>query len=111
MVNPGVFLGVGTNLHNGAMPTSIGLRDITDGTSQTAAFCERVKGVGASNSSFDPTKPPGSASAMPSIATVQLTDYQTCLANPPTGANPSPNGVMGQYWFSGYASHGPCIIT
>ena len=106
MLNPSRFNGIGTNLHNGTMPSSIGLRDITDGTSQSAAFCERVKGVGNSNGYLDPTTPPGSAANMPSIASVQQADYQTCLGNRPNGSNASGNGVMGQYWFSGYTSHG-----
>ena len=40
---------------NGQGPTVVKLRDILDGTSQTAAFSERVKGIGFYNSDrFDP---------------------------------------------------------
>ncbi len=63
----GIFQFCGTDQRgnpgsNGQGQLVVGLRDILDGTSQTAAFSERVKGVGGAPNVFDPTKPTSSVS-------------------------------------------------
>ncbi len=89
----GPFIFTGTD--NGQSGTSIASRDVLDGTSNTAAFSERVKAVGTkagSNAPFDPLKPTGSLSNISGISGYPLRDltemlpqpwYKTCLANPP----------------------------
>ena len=67
---------------------AIGLRDILDGTSNTAAFSERVKGVSSSNTAvFDVLKPTGTFAKANVNSGVLLTDYNACLAVGPTPAN------------------------
>jgi prepilin-type N-terminal cleavage/methylation domain-containing protein/prepilin-type processing-associated H-X9-DG protein len=53
----GVFQQAGAS--NASFPgvPPIGIRDITDGTSQTAAFSERVKGIGTDSGALDPMRP------------------------------------------------------
>jgi len=103
----GIFLSLYTS---GA--TSVGLRDIIDGTSQTAAFSESVKGIGQSNT-FDSLKPssmvvqladPGPAN--PSTGAYAPEPYRTsCYSMQPIMGAPAfggtPIGGMGAYWMYG----------
>jgi len=97
----------------GAKP--IGLSDILDGSSQTAAFSERVKGVGngqqlqlvqsrdtlkpSSNqydaSSFGNSAPGGDQDTNPSKAF-----YTSCLAVNPNTATIAKAGIIGGFWHS-----------
>jgi prepilin-type processing-associated H-X9-DG protein len=83
---------------------------ITDGLSNTAAFSEKVKGVGTVNT-YDPMRP-GSAVyyvAPPSTSTTPNPLNTTCLAIKPTAAAPLAAGIyysnnsggVGGYWFMG----------
>ena len=57
------------------------IRDITDGTSTTAAFSEKVKGIGAANP-VDLLSPPASVAALGSTTVMNspAAYYQACLA-------------------------------
>ena len=86
------------------------LASITDGTSNTAGFSERVKGIGASNwQTFDALTPsatsaPFTNSALNSGSTTPQQLYNICLANPPTAAAiaKTTNGdPAGGYWTDG----------
>ncbi len=86
------------------------LRDIADGTSQTAAFSEQVKGVGDANPpKLDLLKPSSSLVNLPRASGVSDQSpagyAQACKAS---GGPPSGNirlsagvGANGQYWFFG----------
>ena len=116
----GLFLFVGVdwtgNSMNGQARTDIKLRDIIDGTSQTAAFSERVKGIGQSAATFD--------ALMPSSSLVQGTDpapndatpdgtggngmYSSCKATSPTSPSVTFATFLdpsGSSWWLGYGSH------
>jgi prepilin-type N-terminal cleavage/methylation domain-containing protein/prepilin-type processing-associated H-X9-DG protein len=114
----GPFIFTGTD--NGQNGTSIKAANVLDGTSNTAAFSERVKAVGtitASNAPFDPLTPTGSLSNISGIGGYPLRDltemqpqpwYKTCLANPPkpTGlghdmAVQVDNDISGASWSAG----------
>ncbi len=80
---------------------------ITDGLSQTAAFSEKVKGIGGQNqSTVDNLRP---SASIQSIADPSPSDfmpqpyYSSCkAAGPPLAvANLESNYPMGRYWFSG----------
>jgi len=115
----GIFCFVGVDCGGGVPPCpgangqsgwSMGFRDITDGLSQTAAFSERVKGIGNNNNvQFDSTLPTSTCVVINSVGTpadASPNAAQTaCLA-----ANPKPTSTMdsedaqGERWFVGYAS-------
>jgi prepilin-type processing-associated H-X9-DG protein len=97
--------------------------DVTDGTSNTAAFSERIKGVGSQNGDvIDSTKPsttyyliqsPTGGSGTPGTggwAQAAETMYAACLASktvylgtstPASGVIPLSMVSMGQYWWFG----------
>ncbi len=86
------------------------LASITDGTSNTAAFSERVKGIGTCNcSQFDSLKPTattswGVSTAINSPNTTPQAIYNLCLASPPTPAKTlaaSFGDPTGGYWTDG----------
>ncbi len=89
---------------------AISLRDISDGTSNTAMVCERVKGIGTNPGILDSTRPTSTVSSLSTIPTPQNTPtpaYTACLAASPygTGATLYTAGFAnGQYWHIGYAS-------
>jgi len=88
----------------------VGLRDVTDGTSNTAMMSEHVKGLGSGNSStLDPTIPTSTVSSIPNTGTINTTPsggYASCLAANPLGTGtPYNDGYSaGQAWHVGYAS-------
>jgi len=96
----GQFAGIGVSMYpgNGA----IGLRDIIDGTSQTAAYSEMVKGIGSGNT-FDPLKP-SSTIMLVSTAFVgnPQADYNLCLATGPPrqGGSFAGDWAVGMMWTS-----------
>jgi prepilin-type N-terminal cleavage/methylation domain-containing protein/prepilin-type processing-associated H-X9-DG protein len=97
--------------------SSVSFAGITDGTSNTAAFSERVKAIGNNfgnnTAPFDPGKPTGSLATPPAIPTSQESVpqffYQACLANPPApfpgtnqdAANFLDDNISGAMWCSG----------
>jgi prepilin-type N-terminal cleavage/methylation domain-containing protein/prepilin-type processing-associated H-X9-DG protein len=95
---------------------SINIASITDGTSNTAAFSERVKAIGSNftgtSAPFDPLKPTASLSIpAPVSTTVESTPqayYQICSVTPPVpvngnqdAANFNDDNISGAMWVSG----------
>ena len=82
---------------------SLPLQAVTDGTSNTAAFSEHVIGVGsgtAGNQTFDPSKPTATIGKMATVQTLApQTDYNACLANPPSTANLTGGFSQGVTWW------------
>jgi prepilin-type N-terminal cleavage/methylation domain-containing protein/prepilin-type processing-associated H-X9-DG protein len=83
--------------------------DITDGLSNTAAFCERVKGIGVLNTDRrDGTMPTASVSLVAGPATPQdLTPqayFSLCQPKSPVNAANTLAGVyaVGKWWFCGH---------
>jgi prepilin-type N-terminal cleavage/methylation domain-containing protein/prepilin-type processing-associated H-X9-DG protein len=93
----------------GSIKTSpiVTLALITDGLSQTAAFSEKVKGIGGQNQSMvDPLKPTASimnlADPSPNDNAPQPFFNSCKAAGPPKAvADLESNYPMGRYWFSG----------
>jgi len=96
---------------------SVGIRDVTDGTSNTVAWSEKVKGIGAGgNNVYDPSKP---TSAVLSLtvntgavgATFQDASpndyYSRCFALNPN-SSPLATGAIAQgtYWWDGHPETG-----
>ncbi|WP_435011560.1 DUF1559 domain-containing protein [Tundrisphaera lichenicola] len=111
----GPFIFTGTD--NGQSGTHVGVASVTDGTSNTAAFSERVKGIGnyQTSTQFDGGKPSASLSIIGLVPrgteTTPLTHYTACMAKPPT---PNASGgdqaqdigeeLSGGSWSSGLAA-------
>jgi prepilin-type processing-associated H-X9-DG protein len=99
--------------------SSVSFASILDGTSNTAAFSERVKAIGnnftGTSAPFDPGKPTASLATPPQIPIAQegvpQFFYQACLANPPVpvpgstppqdAANFLDDNISGAMWCSG----------
>jgi prepilin-type processing-associated H-X9-DG protein len=111
-----MFRGVGIDLgQQGGVCGKIAIRDITDGTSNTACFGERVKGVDAG---LDPMMPTSSVSNTntwyPNDS--PMVDYLSCMtlfpnasniANLALSGNPaSTDSGMGSYWHLGLGRNG-----
>ena len=87
---------------------TMAIRDVTDGLSNSAAFSEKVKGVGiggsANRNNLDTMKPTATSSQVPQPAVVTAeTYYNACKAANPllpgaTLENTSPQGAQ---WFDG----------
>ncbi|HEY2157643.1 MAG TPA: DUF1559 domain-containing protein, partial [Isosphaeraceae bacterium] len=106
---PGQCYGV-----NGQSAFSLGFRDITDGLSQTAAFSERVKGIGSNNSGiYDAVSPSASFVNVPQVANDNVTDsqpgpfYKVCstfsLTLPVASGSLDNQDSSGARWDVGYA--------
>jgi prepilin-type processing-associated H-X9-DG protein len=109
----GPFIFTGTD--NGQSGTSVKVASVIDGTSNTAAFSERVKAAGTAsggNAPFDTLKPTSSISSIPIIRGGQETTpvvwFQNCMATPPTptalGHDRAVNfgeGISGDSWSDG----------
>jgi prepilin-type N-terminal cleavage/methylation domain-containing protein/prepilin-type processing-associated H-X9-DG protein len=96
--------------------SSINIAAITDGTSNTAAFSERVKAIGnnftGTSAPFDPGTPTASLATPPAVPTnVENTAqpyYQVCIVTPPVpvngnqdAANFMDDNISGAMWVSG----------
>ena len=83
---------------------------VIDGTSQTAAYGEFVKGVGSDNTVFDANKPSGStfnSAAFANPATSPLNDYTICKAATIAATNlTNQNGTQGMWWAYGGLGEG-----
>ena len=95
------------------------LAGIQDGLSQTAAFSERIKGIGVGNQ-LDPGTPTSAVAGVPRPAGVTTNGapadsvpgpyHQACRANPPQAGNlasdAGPGGVnwyaFGMHWWNGH---------
>src|SRR5262245_42422556 len=82
-------------------------RDVTDGLSQTAAFSERVKGIGFRNEQRDALKPSSTVIeiAMPSPSTRE-TWLQACRTESPYTSRITGQRSVGLYWFGGQITSG-----
>ncbi|GAC1475904.1 MAG: DUF1559 domain-containing protein [Isosphaeraceae bacterium] len=85
--------------------TTVGLQQITDGLSQTAAFSERVKGIGVFNDgqSPDPLNPPGSMIRLDGQPDDAEKVYALCYSVNPhgPGARLSSHYSFGSFWHLG----------
>ena len=83
------------------------IADITDGTSNTAAFSESVKGIGMISTTKDPVQPPSTWYTVTSSVVYNspaLSWYTACKATPTAnGGSPLQSNVSanGAYWFCG----------
>ncbi len=85
---------------------AISLRDVLDGTSTTAAYSERVKGVGGGNDGSgnpDRSRPSGTFSLANTDTGDPSKDYAACLAAPPFKAKAriARGSPSGGYWSAG----------
>ena len=88
--------GSGTNYRN-----IVGFHAITDGLSQTAAFSEKIKGIGTANAP-DPGKPSSTYySVSAAFATSPQTYFTACSAGNLTIATPIQNFASGSWWYAG----------
>jgi prepilin-type N-terminal cleavage/methylation domain-containing protein/prepilin-type processing-associated H-X9-DG protein len=111
--NNGVMFGV-------AAGKPVGVRDVLDGTSNTAAWSEKVKGIGSGgNNVYDSLKPTSSVfaanvstsgsgtPAAPYQDAVPQFYQQTCLAiNPLTSPLATGAIAQGTYWWDGHPETG-----
>ena len=93
----------------GGIPGAIHMADILDGTSNTAAFSERVKGIGNGGANLgatsvqDPSTPSATMYSLAATADVDSSPqgyYTACQALPKIAANIAPMGVSGGMWHS-----------
>jgi prepilin-type processing-associated H-X9-DG protein len=87
------------------VPVLVRLQDITDGTSQTAAFAERVMGIGLNNDAQgpDPLNPPGSVLELLGMPNDAEYVYSRCAGTDPHGKNTVMSGLysVGSFWHIG----------
>jgi len=112
----GPFLGpLGPDQNNSAKAQVLSFRDITDGLSQSAAFSEKVKGIGNSNV-HDSVKPtsfvvylvkPATTSGPPNLYSdpCMLQDPATATPASGYGYNAGFGGGTGGSWAIGYPVH------
>jgi prepilin-type N-terminal cleavage/methylation domain-containing protein/prepilin-type processing-associated H-X9-DG protein len=97
----------------------VALRDITDGTSQTAAFSERVKGLGSGFTGYDKVRPTSAEMSVPVDSslnngvyndTIPNVYYAACRAQNPyvIGGNFNTSGSIssGEFWWDGHYETG-----
>jgi prepilin-type N-terminal cleavage/methylation domain-containing protein/prepilin-type processing-associated H-X9-DG protein len=96
----------------------VDFRDITDGLSNTAAFSEKVMGIGDQVALNDPLRPTSAIYGVPIDNTGQtnglwndvypLPYYLQCLANGPGKGTLSTNGAIsqGEWWWDGHPETG-----
>ncbi len=97
--------------NNGQTFGAVKFANIVDGLSNTAAFSERVMGIGSpSNNPFDPTTPGGNEAQVPPVTAAQETTpqpfYSICKITPPQPAKgggwlPLDDSVGGAMWAFG----------
>ena len=91
--------------NSGGRPANVA--SVIDGTSNTAAASERVKGIGTNNNSqFDNLKPTATSSSKVSSALNSATTspqalYTLCMASPPNPAALGSGDPSGGYWTDG----------
>jgi prepilin-type N-terminal cleavage/methylation domain-containing protein/prepilin-type processing-associated H-X9-DG protein len=112
----GACNGLFFSVNNGNRPISFA--NITDGLSNTAAYTEKVKGIGDQVAVMDPLNPTSAIVGVP-VNTgktanglwqdVDPTDYYTrCRGTGPTTANLATNGAIsqGEWWWDGHPETG-----
>jgi prepilin-type N-terminal cleavage/methylation domain-containing protein/prepilin-type processing-associated H-X9-DG protein len=104
------FNGVFASVNNA---TTMGFRDITDGLSNTAMFCEKVKGISSSFNGYDASRPTSAVMSVPLTAGtggMPQPYYLLCVAQSPY--NPNGNFATsgsiseGEYWWDGHYENG-----
>jgi prepilin-type N-terminal cleavage/methylation domain-containing protein/prepilin-type processing-associated H-X9-DG protein len=106
-MNDGITTGVFGGMYGPGpyVPTTVGLQAITDGTSQTAAFSERVKGIGLFNDGQGPDRltPPGSVLRIDNLPGDAAGVYRVCFASDPHVAGAALSGLYsaGSFWHIG----------
>ncbi len=93
---------------------TIKLVDVLDGLSNTAAFSEKVKGIGNNTNTYDTYKPFSQQITVALPATGKGNDdnptqyYKACLAAPPTPTAPLASSFTGtgSFWFDGHPENG-----
>jgi prepilin-type N-terminal cleavage/methylation domain-containing protein len=106
-MNDGVTLGPFGGMYGPGpyVPTTVGLSAIIDGTSQTAAFSERVMGVGYYNDGQGPDwlRPPGSVLRVDNLPVDADGAYRVCNASDPHAAGAILSGLYsaGSFWHIG----------
>jgi prepilin-type N-terminal cleavage/methylation domain-containing protein/prepilin-type processing-associated H-X9-DG protein len=106
----GLFLYMGND--GAAQQPTVKFSAITDGLSNTAAFSERVKGIGWENTTQRDGGNPSSSVlsvAAPSVTNLPTTYYNNCKAASAAtalwgGISPVIPDAAGSQWFSGYAT-------
>ena len=113
---PQALAGIGISYNSYYMNPNypaVKLRDVIDGTSQTAAYSELVKGIGMDDydSTFDALKPTSSngnaTGTTPAFPPNPQADYQACNNNVPTPASDAAidaanaDYTHGLYWYQG----------
>jgi prepilin-type N-terminal cleavage/methylation domain-containing protein/prepilin-type processing-associated H-X9-DG protein len=106
-MNDGITLGVFGGMFGSGpyVPTTVDLSAITDGTSQTAAFSERVTGIGLYNDGQGPDalNPPGSVLRIDNLPSDADVVYRICSASNPHAADAILSGLYsaGSFWHIG----------
>jgi prepilin-type N-terminal cleavage/methylation domain-containing protein/prepilin-type processing-associated H-X9-DG protein len=87
------------------VPATVRLQDITDGTSNTAAFSERAKGLALNNDDLGPDNlvPPGSVLKVAGLINDAEAVYVLCGATNPHAPNARLSGLfsVGSFWHIG----------
>jgi prepilin-type processing-associated H-X9-DG protein len=106
----GAFNGCFASVNN---CSTVGFRDITDGTSNTAMYSEKVKGTGTSFCGYDVQRPTSAIMSVPLVAGTDAQSqpyYQACFAQNPyiSTGNFSTSGAIseGEYWWDGHYETG-----
>ena len=104
--------GIGVSLYAALARRYIGLQSIIDGTSNTAAFSEVMKGSasGTLTPSLDSLIPTTSITKVSGFSGISTTDYNLCKnagsITPATSGNMSGDWPFGVYWHSTQRSNG-----
>ncbi|WP_422924560.1 DUF1559 domain-containing protein [Singulisphaera sp. PoT] len=106
---PQALTGVGISYASYYMPQSyppVKLSSITDGTSNTAAFSEMVKGIGNDDTApWDPVLPTSAngdaSSTYPAFPPNPNADYQACLKSKPSATSTPQIWSHGYQWYAG----------
>jgi prepilin-type N-terminal cleavage/methylation domain-containing protein/prepilin-type processing-associated H-X9-DG protein len=106
-MNDGITTGVFGGMYGPGpyVPTTVRLPAILDGTSQTAAFSERVMGIGQYNNGQGPDwlSPPGSVLRIDNLPGDADRVYRLCAASDPHAAEAVLSGLysVGSFWHLG----------
>ena len=108
----GPFIGPNPTTGSGRIAQVFGFRDITDGVSNTAAFSEKVKGIGNANAR-DLLAPTSVVLDVAATGNVSIPNdyYNDCRAANPRTTNLESGiyfnsfGGQGAYWFLGVPPH------
>ncbi|MGE3820676.1 MAG: DUF1559 domain-containing protein [Isosphaeraceae bacterium] len=110
-IDPNMNNGVTSGLFGGMygpgpyVPVTVGLAEITDGTSQTVAFAERVKGIGLNNDAQGPDtmNPSGSVLRINGLPETTAGAFSACQGSNPRAPGATLSGLysVGSFWHIG----------